>query len=49
MQPEMVAQPDRHLPAVLPDEAAAAFRDVLRRRRSVRMLNYRRVDEVAIE
>jgi nitroreductase len=49
MQPEMVPYPDRHLPAVSPAEAAAAFHDVLRRRRSVRMFSERPVDEATIE
>lgn len=49
MQPEMVPYPDRHLPAVSPDEAAAAFHDVLRRRRSVRMFSDRPVDVSTIE
>ena len=49
MQPQMVPYPDRHLPPVPPDQAAAGFHDVLRRRRSVRMFSDRPVEASTIE
>lgn len=45
----MIPYPDRYVPSQPADEAAAAFHDVLRRRRSVRMFSERAVPRTTIE
>ena len=47
--PQFVPYPDRHLPPLPPDAMLAAFHDVLRRRRSVRMFSDRPVPRSTIE
>jgi iodotyrosine deiodinase len=47
--PQFVPFPDRFDPGVPPDQAAAAFHDALRRRRSVRMFDDRPVARSTIE
>jgi nitroreductase len=49
MRPQLVPYPDRFVPAAPPELAAAAFHDVVRRRRSVRMFSDRPVSRTAIE
>ena len=46
---EFVPYPDRYVPKEPPERAAAAFHDVLRRRRSIRMFSDRPVSREAIE
>lgn len=46
---EFVPFADRYAPSVPPEQAAAAFHDVLRRRRSVRMFSDRPVSRATIE
>ena len=46
---EFVPYPDRYVPAQPPELAAAAFHDVVRRRRSVRMFSDRPVSRATIE
>ncbi len=47
--PTFVPYPDRYVPSLPPEPAAAAFHDVMRRRRSVRMFSDRPVSRAAIE
>ena len=47
--PQFVPYPDRHVPSLPPEQAAADFHDVMRRRRSVRMFSDRPVSRAAIE
>ena len=49
MTASFVPYPDRYVPEVAPEQAAAAFHDVMRRRRSVRMFSDRPVDRAVIE
>lgn len=46
---EFVPYPDRYVPPVPPEAAAAAFHDVIRRRRSVRQFTDRPVSRATIE
>ncbi|MEO6596148.1 MAG: nitroreductase family protein [Planctomycetota bacterium] len=48
-EPVFVPYPERYEPPVPPDQAAAAFHDVMRRRRSVRMFSDRPVSRATIE
>lgn len=49
MTAPFVPYPDRYFPKVSPEQAAAEFHDVLRRRRSVRMFSDRPVSQETIE
>jgi nitroreductase len=48
-EPTFVPYPDRYVPELPPEQAAAAFFDVVRRRRSVRMFSDRPVSRATIE
>lgn len=48
-EPVFVPYVDRHDPGLPPDAAAAAFHEVMRKRRTVRMFSDRPVDRVTIE